>query len=88
MKNFWIFPALMFSLTVNAQSYPSKPVKLVVPFPAGSATDQIARVIGNELQGALDRYIQSSNKLSARRKERDSRTADEILGYDDSGLPR
>ena len=27
-----------------------KPIKLIVPFPAGSATDQIARLTGSELQ--------------------------------------
>ena len=39
-----------FSTGCLAQGYPARPVKLVVPFPAGSATDQIARVIGQQLQ--------------------------------------
>ena len=33
----------------HAQTYPSQPVKLIVPFPAGSATDNIARIISKEL---------------------------------------
>jgi tripartite-type tricarboxylate transporter receptor subunit TctC len=53
------------SLSVCAQSYPSKPVKLVVPFPAGSATDQIARVVGRELQEALRRPFVVENKPGA-----------------------
>ena len=65
MKRFWIFLAFIFSFHVNAQSYPAKPVKLLVPFPAGSATDQIARVIGAELQAALNQPFVVENKAGA-----------------------
>jgi len=49
----------------NAQTYPNKPVKLIVPFPAGSATDQVARVIGAELQAALGQPFVVENKPGA-----------------------
>ena len=49
----------------RAQAYPSQPVKLVVPFPAGSASDNIARILGKELQDDLD---QCSAQPSAKRR--------------------
>lgn len=38
---------------VSAQNYPSRPVKFVVPFAAGSATDTLARVLGEHASKTL-----------------------------------
>src|SRR5262249_56305965 len=44
-------PAL--SRTAWAQAYPSRPVRIIVPFPAGQATDTIARLMGQSLSERL-----------------------------------
>jgi tripartite-type tricarboxylate transporter receptor subunit TctC len=52
------FAAALFSLMAGAlaQEFPSKPVRLVVPFPPGGPLDIAGRIIGKELQ---DRWSQS-----------------------------
>jgi len=48
--------ALAFALAASAaqaQSYPTKPIRMIVPFPAGSATDGQARLIGAHFQKAF-----------------------------------
>ena len=65
MKLGLIFLALIFSLHANAQGYPAKPVKLIVPFPAGSATDQVARLTGQQLQETLKQAFVVENKPGA-----------------------
>src|SRR5258708_18362766 len=55
----------MMRACVNAQVYPSHPVKLMVPFPAGSATDQVGRLIGSQLQEALGQPFVVDNRAGA-----------------------
>ena len=42
--------AMAFAATASAQNYPSGPVKLIVPVPAGGVTDVMARIVGQRLQ--------------------------------------
>jgi tripartite-type tricarboxylate transporter receptor subunit TctC len=53
------------AVSAHAQTYPSRPVRLMVPFPAGSATDQVARLVGRELQDELKQPFVVENKPGA-----------------------
>ena len=47
---------------VDAQAYPNKPIKMVVPFPAGGPTDGMARVISDRLGQVLGQSIVIENR--------------------------
>lgn len=56
----------LVSLTgVSAQSYPNKPITMVVPFAAGGPTDTIARIFGEKLRVALGQTIIIENTTGA-----------------------
>ena len=48
-----------------AQAYPQKPLHLIVPFAAGGSPDVIARMIGEELGGALGQNVVIENRAGA-----------------------
>ena len=51
--------------TAHAQSYPNKPIKFVVPFSAGSATDSVGRIIAQAMSDAWGQPITVENKAGA-----------------------
>jgi tripartite-type tricarboxylate transporter receptor subunit TctC len=57
--------ALAASFNVFAQSYPSKPVKVVVPFPPGGVTDAIARITAEWLTQRMGQSFIAENRPGA-----------------------
>jgi tripartite-type tricarboxylate transporter receptor subunit TctC len=56
--------ALTPSLALSA-SFPSKPIKIIVPFPAGGGTDVLARAIGQRMSSLLGQAVIVDNKPGA-----------------------
>jgi tripartite-type tricarboxylate transporter receptor subunit TctC len=48
-----------------AQAYPNRPVKVVIPWPPGQATDLAARIIAEKLQGSLGQPFVPENRPGA-----------------------
>ncbi len=57
--------ALLCSAVAQAQAWPNKPIRAVVPFAAGSATDQIGRAFAEKMAAALGQPIVIDNKPGA-----------------------
>jgi tripartite-type tricarboxylate transporter receptor subunit TctC len=56
--------ALLVACTAHAQ-YPAKPIRVVVPFPAGSSTDIITRVLAGSVSQAIGQTLVVDNKAGA-----------------------
>ncbi len=59
---FILMCAVSFSSLLMAQTYPSKPIKAIVPFAAGSATDQIGRAFAAKMSEILGQPIVVDNR--------------------------
>ena len=65
-----LFAAVLVSVLgggspVHAQGYPNRTIKLVVPFPAGGATDNAARLVAQRLQAGLGQSVIIENQGGA-----------------------
>ena len=66
MKRFFLLAlSFCFSAAAHAQSYPTKPVKLLVGFSAGGPTDVIARILAQDLTATLGQTVLVENRAGA-----------------------
>src|SRR5437764_184545 len=59
------FALLLIAIDALGQSYPAKPIRLVVPFPAGESVDATARLVGQSWSAALGQQILVDNRGGA-----------------------
>jgi tripartite-type tricarboxylate transporter receptor subunit TctC len=55
----------LFAVPANAQDFPTKPIKLIVPFPPGGPNDIIARVVGAKMGELLGQPVVIENRGGA-----------------------
>ena len=65
MRMVWAFVLLVFCSSLQAQQYPGKPVKVVIPYPPGSTPDIVGRTLSSKLQEALGQPFVVENRTGA-----------------------
>ncbi len=57
--------AVAFAVPAHAQTYPSKPIRMIVPFPPGGGTDFVSRTVATELAKSTGWTVVVENKAGA-----------------------
>jgi tripartite-type tricarboxylate transporter receptor subunit TctC len=66
MKTPGLFCACIFFAAVSmAQEFPAKPLRIIVPFPAGGTTDVVARMVGQRMSESMGQPVVVENRAGA-----------------------
>lgn len=65
MKKYWVFALVFFSTLLQAQQYPSKPVRVIIPYPAGSTPDIVGRTLAGKFQESFGQPFVVENRAGA-----------------------
>ena len=65
VKSVVLLAAFVLAAVANAQSYPNKPVQLVVPYPPGGTVDVVARIVAQGLSSQLGQQFRVENRAGA-----------------------
>ena len=60
-----VIAAATLGFSAFAQTYPSKPIKIIVPFPPGGVLDSLARGLGQRMQVAMGQPVIVENQAGA-----------------------
>ena len=63
MRFLLIFLATFFASPLNAQSFPSKPVRIIVVYPPGGTSDAVTRLLAEKLALALPDVVERLTRL-------------------------
>ena len=65
MRLLALLAAAVITCTAQAQDYPSRPLRFIVPYPPGALTDVLARALGERLSTALRQPVLVENRAGA-----------------------